>query len=173
MIGVLAGRLAQSAPFLHRLYGALHPGADVDVKPDVDAALRARPLPDVRHSRALGRTSVGQQRDPRVFAAAAGLVHRTLRRLVLGCVRASSTFRAPRGPPIRQVRNRRRLGYRRKLIVFTLLQRVETPTTLIRGLRRSLLDRVSSPAASPTTILNRIWTFRSTGQRRSSKARSF
>ena len=53
-------RLPAFASFVRRLHGALDPRTALHVQPDEYAALRARALSDVRHSRALGRTSVGE-----------------------------------------------------------------------------------------------------------------
>ena len=52
-------RLEAVAPLVHRLHGALDPGADVHLEPDEHAALRARALPDVRDPRALRREARG------------------------------------------------------------------------------------------------------------------
>jgi hypothetical protein len=82
-------RVEATAPVVHRLYGALDSDPHVDLEPDEHAALRARPLPDVRDSCARRRAAVGQQRHPRLLAPAPGPVHRTLCRLVLGCLTAS------------------------------------------------------------------------------------
>ncbi len=103
MIAVLARRLAQLAAVVHRLHGAFDPRADVDLEPDVDAALCARALPDVRHFGALGRAAVGQQRHPGLLAAAARPLHRALCGLVLGCVARRRRVRA-RLKPRRGVR---------------------------------------------------------------------
>ena len=107
----------------------------------------------------VGRTAVGEQRDRRVFAAAARPVHRALRGLVLGRLSARPpsdrrptlvTAAAPRRPPVRQVRHRRRVGFVVNLIVFTVLQQ-SCPTHARNPWSTPISRSRFWPAASRTT----------------------
>ena len=137
------------------------------VEPDEHAALRARPLPDVRAVRAVGREADRQQRHRRLLAARCSACSRCCLRIGTGSLERSDAGRTPhaaaRGPPVREVRrSSARRGSSSTWSSSRCLQRV-VPNHAATGRYNVIYSIAFLSGGVSNYFLNRAWTFRSTG----------